>query len=176
MSRRAAGRSQRKSMIVQTSPILPRCHSPSSLQSPLGAPLCTLYWPLYCSGQTRPRCPSRGSPSRRPSTGRPRTVGAGRWRAFRAAPATAPRPAPATSPAGAPARRGCTCWPARPTPAWWRTGPTCPATGTPQQSVHFTEVSVDRFDSNDSNPSLVDLEEGRRSPSFRPRSRYSALL
>jgi microtubule-associated serine/threonine kinase len=31
--------------------------------------------------------------------------------------------------------------------------------------------SLHRFSSNDSNPSLVELEDGRRSPAFRPRSR-----
>ena len=32
-------------------------------------------------------------------------------------------------------------------------------------------LSIGHFDSNDSNPSLLEAEEGRRSPSFRPRSR-----
>lgn len=36
VSRRTATRSQRKSMIVQTSPTMPRCHSPSTTVSPLG--------------------------------------------------------------------------------------------------------------------------------------------
>jgi len=44
VNRRATSRSQRKSMIVQTSPTLPRCHSPSSCVSPLGAyRICFIY-------------------------------------------------------------------------------------------------------------------------------------
>merc|ERR1719510_1035197 len=36
---------------------------------------------------------------------------------------------------------------------------------------HQERLARQHFDSNESNPSLVDIEEGRRSPSFRPRSR-----
>ena len=39
------------------------------------------------------------------------------------------------------------------------------------QPGHQDQLTIGHFDSNDSNPSLLDAEEGRRSPSFRPRSR-----
>ena len=49
-----------------------------------------------------------------------------------------------------------------------------PGTGHQQaghQPGHQDHLTIGHFDSNDSNPSLLDAEEGRRSPSFRPRSR-----
>jgi len=133
VSRRAATRSQRKSMIVQTtSPTMPRCHSPSTL-SPLDSP--------------------KVSPSQFAFVNIKKADGR-RW-------SVASLPSSSgygTTPGSSAVSSQCSSQERLHQLA-------IPHTAQDLQAVHK------HFSSNDSNPSLVDLEEGRRSPSLRPRSR-----
>jgi len=133
VNRRATSRSQRKSMIVQTSPTLPRCHSPSSCVSPLDSP--------------------KVSPSQFAFVNIKKADGR-RW-------SVASLPSSSgygTTPGSSNVSSQCSSQERLHQLA-------APAAGHDLQTMHR------HFSSNDSNPSLVDYEEGRRSPSLRPRSR-----
>jgi len=133
VSRRATSRSQRKSMIVQTSPTLPRCHSPSSCVSPLDSPKVSPSQFAFVN--------IKKADGRRWSVASlPSSSGYG----------TTPGSSNVSSQCSSQERLHQL---------------TAPAGGQDLQTMHR------HFSSNDSNPSLVDFDEGRRSPSLRPRSR-----
>jgi len=133
VSRRATSRSQRKSMIVQTSPTLPRCHSPSSCVSPLDSPKVSPSQFAFVN--------IKKADGRRWSVASlPSSSGYG----------TTPGSSNVSSQCSSQERLHQL---------------TAPSGGQDLQTMHR------HFSSNDSNPSLVDFDEGRRSPSLRPRSR-----
>ena len=145
MSRRISSRGggQRKSMIVQTSPILARCHSPTNAGiSPLDSPKVSSagFWSSG-AGQAGPGGKVRSGDGRRWSVASlPSSSGYG----------TTPGSSAVSSRASSQERLHQLHQPPH---------------------HHLDHRTHQHFDSNDSNPSLVDIEEGRRSPSFRPRSR-----
>ena len=104
-------------------------------------------------------------------------AGGGQWPLCPAAPGTEPRQAAAPCPAGAAARRDCQVilashWSILLIPSsHWSGGQGGGHHHQPPHPHHQEHLTIGHFDSNDSNPSLMDPEEGRRSPSFRPRSR-----
>merc|ERR1719422_2620780 len=130
---------QRKSMIVQTSPIMPaRCNSPSSAVSPLDSPKVSQLGSGFSFGAGNKH---RSGDGRRWSVASlPSSSGYG----------TTPGSSAVSSRASSQERLHQLHQPPH---------------------HHLDHRTHQHFDSNDSNPSLVDIEEGRRSPSFRPRSR-----
>lgn len=151
VSRRTTNRNQRKSMIVQTSPTLPRCHSPNTAVSPLDSP--------------------KVSPSQFAFVNIKKGDGR-RWSV-----ASLPSSGYGTTPGSSNVSSQCSSQEKLHQVA---AGVVAPATGganlhnhplaTPSHRPADTQ-SLHRFSSNDSNPSLVEFEDGRRSPAFRPRSR-----
>lgn len=145
------GAAQRKSMIVQTSPILARCHSPSNAGvSPLDSPKVSNAGFWSAGGGERPGGGGGG--------GKLRSGDGRRW-----------------SVASLPSSSGYGT-----TPGSSAVSSRCSSQERlhqPHQSHlnHQERLARQHFDSNESNPSLVDIEEGRRSPSFRPRSRSLRL-
>ena len=145
VSRRISSRGggQRKSMIVQTSPILARCHSPSNAGvSPLDSPKVSNAG-FWSSGA------GQGG-----AGGKLRSGDGRRW-----------------SVASLPSSSGYGT-----TPGSSAVSSRCSSQERLHQlhqphTAHQEQRTRQHFDSNESNPSLVDIEEGRRSPSFRPRSR-----
>merc|ERR1719228_1108940 len=120
-------------MIVQTSPTLPRCHSPSSCVSPLDSPKVSPSQFAFVN--------IKKADGRRWSVASlPSSSGYG----------TTPGSSNVSSQCSSQERLHQL---------------TAPPAGHELQTMHR------HFSSNDSNPSLVDIEEGRRSPSLRPRSR-----
>ena len=143
------GAAQRKSMIVQTSPILARCQSPSNAGvSPLDSPKVSTagFW-------------SVGGGERAGGGGKLRSGDGRRW-----------------SVASLPSSSGYGT-----TPGSSAVSSRCSSQERLHQPHHQSQLNHQErlarqhFDSNESNPSLVDIEEGRRSPSFRPRSRSLRL-
>merc|ERR1719422_3063027 len=136
---------QRKSMIVQTSPIMPaRCNSPSSAVSPLDSPKVSQLGSGFSFGAGNKH---RSGDGRRWSVASlPSSSGYG------------------TTPGSSAVSSRCSSQERLHQPPLQH----------PHHHHHHHQhdhLNISHFDSNDSNPSLMDVEEGRRSPSFRPRSR-----
>merc|ERR550534_1213294 len=130
--RPSAATRHRKSMIVQTSPTLPRCHSPGANVSPLDSP--------------------KVSPNQF-AFANVKKVDGRRWSV-----ASLPSSGYGTTPGSSNVSSQCSSQERLHQLA-------APHPPSELQTMHK------HFSSNDSNPSLVDLDEGRRSPSLRPRSR-----
>jgi microtubule-associated serine/threonine kinase len=151
VSRRATNRNQRKSMIVQnTSPTLPRCHSPNTAVSPLDSP--------------------KVSPSQFAFVNMKKGDGR-RWSV-----ASLPSSGYGTTPGSSNVSSQCSSQEKLHQLA--AGGSALTAHGSshhhslPATAHCLAETqSLHRFSSNDSNPSLVEFDDGRRSPAFRPRSR-----
>ena len=143
MSRRMAARcQQRKSMIVQTSPIMAaRCSSPGGAAvSPLDSPKVSQSGFSFGGSKYRSGDGRRWSVASLPSSS-----GYG------------------TTPGSSAVSSRCS--------SQERLHQPPPGHPHHQHPLHQDHLTITHFDSNDSNPSLMDPEEGRRSPSFRPRSR-----
>merc|ERR1719474_1408761 len=138
---------QRKSMIVQTSPIMPaRCNSPSSAVSPLDSPKVSQSGSGFSFGA--------GSKYR---------SGDGRRWSVASLPSSSGY---GTTPGSSAVSSRCSSQERLHQPQ-----PQHPHPHHHHHHHHHDHLNISHFDSNDSNPSLMDVEEGRRSPSFRPRSR-----
>ena len=141
-------------MIVQTSPILARCHSPSNAGvSPLDSPKVSNagFW-------------STGGGERTGGGGGKLRSGDGRRWSVASLPSSSGY---GTTPGSSAVSSRCSSQERLHQPHHQ-----------PHHQSHLNHqerLARQHFDSNESNPSLVDIEEGRRSPSFRPRSRSLRL-
>uniref|UniRef100_A0A0K2V2B8 non-specific serine/threonine protein kinase n=1 Tax=Lepeophtheirus salmonis TaxID=72036 RepID=A0A0K2V2B8_LEPSM len=165
-NRRPSTRTHRKSMIIQTSPTLPRCHSPSANVSPLDSPKVSPN--QFAFVNIKKADGRRWSVASLPSSGYGTTPGSSnvssqcssqeRLHQLGAAGYSAPS-SHAIAP-GTPAMSGNFV------------GAIPHHLATTHSSAGVEARSAHRhFSSNESNPCLVDDENGRRSPSMRPRSR-----
>jgi len=159
--RPSAATRHRKSMIVQTSPTLPRCHSPGANVSPLDSPKVSPN--QFAFANVKKVDGRRWSVASLPSSGYGTTPGSSNVSSQCSSQERLHQLGAAAAASGGAGHHATT-----PAPAGTPMGtPVGPGSGLASEDPRMFHR---HFSSNDSNPSLID-DDGRRSPSIRPRSR-----